>query len=132
MDEFTEVITVGVVFSTADLLTTLTPIPLILRLQMPLRQRIGACLLLSLGLIITLAGCARTFFVWKSLDNSWDQTWWVYPLYICATMELDIAVVSLTVFGREGPMLICLARYVPAHQHSERCSSNGSPRCLVA
>lgn len=83
------------VFVVLDLLTTVVPVPLIMRLQMPLKQRIAVCMLLSLGLAVTLAGTARTYFVWKSLLAEWDQTWWSYPLWICAAVELDVAVVSI-------------------------------------
>ena len=79
----------------ADLITTLLPIPLVMRLKMPLRERIGVCILLSLGVIVTVAGIVRTYYIWQSLINSWDETWFSYPLWICAAVEIDVAVVSL-------------------------------------
>jgi hypothetical protein len=90
----------GIVFTTADFLTTITPIPLVMRLQMPTKQRVWACALLSLGFVVTVAGCVRTYFVWRSLYASWDQTWEAYFMWISAAVELDIAVVSVTPFRR--------------------------------
>lgn len=85
-----------------------------MRLQMPLKHRIGVCLLLGLGFIVTIAGVIRTCkqawparlssddvliapldFIWKSLLDSWDVTWYSYPLWICAAIEIDLAVVRL-------------------------------------
>jgi hypothetical protein len=95
IDESIEVISMGVVFTTADFLTTITPIPLVMSLQMPTKDRVWACLLLSLGFVVTVAGCIRTYFVWRSMFASWDQTWEGYFMWISAAVELDIAVVSV-------------------------------------
>lgn len=65
---------------------------------MPLRQRIGVCVLLSAGIIVTIAGVVRTYFIWKSLIDTYDETWFTYPLWICAALEIDIAVVSHKVY----------------------------------
>lgn len=64
----------GVVNSVSDFLITVLPIPIVMRLQMPLKQRIGVCILLCLGMIVTIAGSLRTYFTWKSLMASWDET----------------------------------------------------------
>jgi hypothetical protein len=71
------------------------PIPLIMRLKMPLKHRIEVCFLLGLGFVVTIAGIVRTYFIWKSLIDSWDTTWYSYPLWIAAAVEIDVAVVSL-------------------------------------
>ena len=85
----------GVINSVSDLLTTVLPIPIVWRLQMPLKQRIGVCILLCLGFIVTIAGSIRTYYTWKSLIESWDETWFAYPLWIAAAVELDLGLVSL-------------------------------------
>lgn len=85
----------GVINCASDLLTTVLPIPIVMRLQMPLRQRIGVCVLLCLGFIVTIAGVVRTYFIWKSLMGSYDETWYSYPLWIAAAVEIDLAVVRI-------------------------------------
>lgn len=65
-----------------------------MKLQMPLRQRIGVCILLCLGFVVTIAGSIRTYFIWKSLIATWDETWYSYPLWIAAAVEIDLAVVG--------------------------------------
>ena len=84
----------GVINSVSDLLTTVLPIPIVLRLQMPLKQRIGVCILLCLGFIVTIAGSIRTYYTWKSLLDSWDETWYAYPLWIAAAVEIDLGLVG--------------------------------------
>ena len=46
-----------------DVLTAVVPIPLIMRLKMPLRQRIGVCVLFGLGFIVIVAGSVRTYYI---------------------------------------------------------------------
>ncbi|KAK5704703.1 hypothetical protein LTR17_021659 [Elasticomyces elasticus] len=83
----------GVINCFSDLLTTVLPIPIIARLQMPLRQRVGVCVLLCLGFIVTIAGVVRTYYIWKSLMAQYDETWFAYPLWIAAAVEIDLAVI---------------------------------------
>ena len=78
----------------ADLLITLLPIPVILRLQMPKRQRVGVVILLSLGLVVTIAGALRTYYLWYDLVDSYDVTWLSFPLWISATVEIYLGLVS--------------------------------------
>ncbi|EON62658.1 hypothetical protein W97_01882 [Coniosporium apollinis CBS 100218] len=83
----------GIVNCVADLLVASLPIPIVAQLQMPQRQRVGVVILLSLGFIVTTAGIVRTYFIWKSLMNSYDETWFAYPLWIAAVVEIDLAVI---------------------------------------
>ena len=83
----------GVINSVSDLLTTVLPIPIVMRLQMPLKQRIGVCILLCLGFVVTIAGSIRTYYSWKSLIASWDETWFAYPLWIAAAVEIDLGLI---------------------------------------
>lgn len=83
----------GIINCISDLQCTLLPIPLIMPLQLPLRQRLGVMLLLCLGFIVTTAGIVRSYFIWKSLISSWDETWYAYYLWISASVEIYIAVV---------------------------------------
>ncbi|RAR01158.1 integral membrane protein [Stemphylium lycopersici] len=93
MDEAVATLICGIINCVADLLTTLTPIPLVLKLHMPLRQRLAVALLFGMGLIVTAAGVARTWFIYRSLFNEYDQTWYAYPLWIAAAVEIDLGVI---------------------------------------
>lgn len=50
--------------------------------------------LLGVGFVVTGAGAVRSFFVWKALVQSYDQTWYSYGLWISAAVEVDLGVVS--------------------------------------
>jgi hypothetical protein len=71
----------GCINCAADLWTAVLPIPMIMKLQMPLRRRIGVIILLSFGFIVVIAGGVRSYFVWYSLIKSYDQTY-VPPLEV--------------------------------------------------
>lgn len=118
LDEGKITLGAGIVNSVADLETAILPIPLIAKLQMPVRRRIGVMILLSLGFIVVIAGAVRSYFVWYSLIKSYDMTWYCYPLWICAAVEIDLAVVCATYFqiwmtGLTGD------RSAHAHHHSD-------------
>lgn len=61
---------------------------------MPVRQRLAVGLLFGLGIIVTGAGILRTWYIYRSLFNEYDQTWYAYPLWIAAAVEIDLGVVS--------------------------------------
>lgn len=117
LDEGKVTLAAGVINCVSDLLCTVLPIPIIMRLQMPLKQRIGVCLLLCLGFIVTIAGVIRTYFIWKSLMDSWDETWYTYPLWIAAAVEIDLAVVSPPSGFRESLSDVATRRSALARQH---------------
>lgn len=71
------------------------PIPLIASLNLPLRQRIGAIILISLGFVVCVAGAIRSFYVWFSLIDTYDETWNGFGVYVAATIEIDLGVVSI-------------------------------------
>ncbi|KAF2836950.1 hypothetical protein M501DRAFT_978701 [Patellaria atrata CBS 101060] len=93
LDEGIITLVLGIINCVADLLVTILPIPIIIKLHMPIRDRIGVIVLLSLGLIVTVAGIVRTYFIWKSLIASYDRSWYSYPLWIAAAVEIDLGVI---------------------------------------
>ncbi|KAF2876943.1 hypothetical protein BDV95DRAFT_601355 [Massariosphaeria phaeospora] len=95
LDEGTATLAAGVINCIADFLCTILPIPLVSGLHMPRRQRIAVIVLFSLGFVVTIAGIIRTWFIYKSLVAEYDQTWYAYPLWIAAAVEIDLGVVSI-------------------------------------
>jgi hypothetical protein len=92
LDEGPVTLVAGVLNCISDLTVTLLPVPIIMGLNMPFRQRLGVVALLSLGLIVTVAGVVRTYYIWRTLIDTFDETWDSMPLYICATVEIDLAI----------------------------------------
>ncbi|KAF1810453.1 hypothetical protein P152DRAFT_98877 [Eremomyces bilateralis CBS 781.70] len=93
IDDGRATLAVGVVNCFADLIVTVLPIPLVMKLKMPLRQRIGVVVLLSLGFIVIIAGSLRSYYIWDSIMNSYDETWVGYPLWLAAAVEVDLGVI---------------------------------------
>ncbi|KAB2568988.1 hypothetical protein DBV05_g12335, partial [Lasiodiplodia theobromae] len=93
LDEGKTVLGIGIVNCFIDLLVTVLPIPLVRKLQMPLQQRIGIIILLSMGLLVVVAGVVRTYYIWKGLIASYDETWYTFPLWIAAAVEINLGVI---------------------------------------
>ena len=78
-----------------DMLITTLPIPIIMRMKMDSRKRRGVAILLGLGYVVAAAGGWRSYFSYRAVsDPFWDVTWWQYPAFFAATVEIDLAIVS--------------------------------------
>jgi hypothetical protein len=110
IDEGKATLAVGIINCFADALVTVLPMPMVInvcrfegfgigrltreQLNMPHRQRIAVIILFGLGFIVTIAGAVRTYYIYESLIVSYDETWYAYPLWIAAAVEIDLGVVS--------------------------------------
>jgi hypothetical protein len=64
---------------------------------MPWTQRFAVAFLFGLGIIVTVAGAVRTWYIYRALfGKEYDQTWYSYPLWIAAAVEIDLGVVCLS------------------------------------
>lgn len=97
-----------------------------IKLHMPRRQRFAVACLFALGIIVTVAGIVRTWFIYKSLMTTYDNTWYVqcrftfpttlwliklryaYPLWIAAAVEIDLGVICAS-----APVLKPLLSKIP-------------------
>jgi hypothetical protein len=85
-------------------------------LHMPLRQRLAVGMLFSMGMIVTVAGIIRTWFIYKSLIEEYDNTWYAFPLWIAAAVEIDLGVVSmlqLRLERRSSSLDLCIGTCSP-------------------
>lgn len=73
--------------------------------------------LFGMGLIVTAAGIVRTWFIYRSLFGEYDQTWYAYPLWIAAAVEIDLGVVSCHVRVLTRDTMLTDSRYVPQLQY---------------
>ncbi|OAL06061.1 hypothetical protein IQ06DRAFT_75060 [Phaeosphaeriaceae sp. SRC1lsM3a] len=108
MDEGVATLVCGIINCVADFATTVTPLPLVWGLRMPVRQRLAVGILFGLGLIVTGAGIARTWYIYRSLFDEYDQTWYAYPLWIAAAVEIDLGVICAS-----APVLRPLLAIIP-------------------
>ena len=94
LDEGKVMLAGGIIACFADLLITTLPIPMVMKLKMRLRQRLIVAFLMGLGFIVTIAGIVRTYFIWMAFMSSYDETWYSYPLWIAAAVEIDLAIIT--------------------------------------
>lgn len=76
-----------------EICVTLLPIPIVINLAMPRKRRAGVIILFALGLAVNIAGGIRIYFVWQAMFSSYDETWYCYPLWIAAVIELHLGLV---------------------------------------
>jgi hypothetical protein len=96
---------------------------------MPRRQRFAVGFLFGLGMIVTVAGCVRTWFIYRSLFGEYDQTWYAYPLWIAAAVEIDLGVVSS--FNRTPTGHTDMdVRFAHRHQYSSHYLQKYLSACL--
>jgi hypothetical protein len=86
--------TMSIINTTMELVIALLPVPVVFRLQMSRRQRWSVISVLSLGVLVFLVGCVRTYYVYMCLLGTWDITWWTGPHWLCSEVENNVAIVS--------------------------------------
>jgi hypothetical protein len=105
----------GIINTSTDFCVVLIPIPVVMRLRLPLRQRIYCALLFGAGFIICIAGSFRIAYTYE-LNTTYDKTWLAYPTWISGTIELYLGIVSTSNLKTET-MTKKLDRYLnPRHQ----------------
>ena len=77
-----------------DFLVVSFPIPTVLKLQLPFRQRIALIVLFAGGYVVCIAGGIRTYYTYHMV-MSYDTSWEAYPNWISGSIELYIGVVRI-------------------------------------
>jgi hypothetical protein len=129
LDEGPVTLVAGVLNCISDLTVTILPIPIIMGLNMPFKQRLGVSALLSLGLIVTVAGVVRTYYIWRTLMDTYDETWDSMPLYICATVEIDLSILcgcAPSLKPLFAPMVSQVSEMISTVTGSNNTSSRGT------
>jgi hypothetical protein len=82
-------------------------------LRVDVRQRWHVISLLSLGFLVTIAGCFRCFYVWKTVGPK-DPTWWSSAQWLCSEIEINLAMVRNhpALHNARKPILTCCPYYV--------------------
>ncbi|KAL1302278.1 hypothetical protein AAFC00_002697 [Neodothiora populina] len=83
---------IGALLCLADVIVNILPLPIVATMNLPLRQRVEVGILLSLGAVATIAGIVREVFIYKVLFKAADPILDAFPLWICADVELYLAI----------------------------------------
>lgn len=92
-----------------DFCAVLIPIPIVLSLNLPLRQRIIVALLFGIGFVVCLAGIVRTYYMYKATAGYHDVTWDAYPAWLATAVELYLGIFCASA----PPTKPFFARYIP-------------------
>ena len=108
----------------SELVIAILPMIAVYRLRVDARQRWSVISLLSLSFFVAIAGCFRTYYVWKTVDT-YDMSWWGTPHWICSEVEIDVALGFVEVLdgddrahARNGQRSVCIDRIDDAMCHT--------------
>jgi hypothetical protein len=93
INEAAHILITGINNTVTDAGVVLIPIPVVLKLKLPLRQRIVCAVLFGVGFIVCIAAAFRMYFIYE-MNINYDKTWWAYPSVIAGTLELYLGIVS--------------------------------------
>jgi hypothetical protein len=92
-----------------DFLAVLIPIPVVMKLNLPIRQRIIVSMLFGAGFVVCLAGVVRTVYMYRVTDGYYDVTWDAFPVWLSTAVELYIGIVCTSI----PPTKPFFTRYLP-------------------
>lgn len=107
----------GILNIIADFLVVLIPIPVVMKLNLPIRQRIIVSMLFGAGFVVCLAGVVRTVYMYRVTDGYYDVTWDAFPVWLSTAVELYIGIVCTSIpptkpfFARYLPKLLITSRH---------------------
>jgi hypothetical protein len=82
-----------VVFIFSDFQFSLLPLPFVLRLNRPLKERVLVACIMSLGLLASIIGCLK-FIGFNNIRTSHDPTWVTVPAKLASFAEGSIGIIA--------------------------------------
>lgn len=77
-----------------DFYSTLIPCVLILRLNLPRRQKLALYSLFLLGFLVVAAGIVRTIYINYLLNETYDNTWLLWKLWLWTLVQLYTSIAA--------------------------------------
>jgi len=81
----------GVINTFAEAWLATLPLLALSHFNISKKQRWSIVTILSLGFLVTIVGIFRTYYIWQAITTH-DLTWYSGPQWICAEVELHLAV----------------------------------------
>ncbi|KAE8151264.1 hypothetical protein BDV25DRAFT_97957 [Aspergillus avenaceus] len=117
LDEGNVVFAASVVNIFTDFLSTVLPMPLIWNLKLPARQRIAVISIFGLGIVVNIAGTIRTVYVYKSMVASYDTTWLGWPVFLAASIEINLGLICASAPALRPLVTFFLPRLLSSTRH---------------
>ncbi|KAI5302802.1 hypothetical protein KEM55_000891, partial [Ascosphaera atra] len=80
-----------------DVVVLVLPMPTLLRLKLPKRERAVLVMLMSVGVVACAATIVRTYFMWRCVVESWDISWWGYDCWLWNIVEINLSAICASV-----------------------------------
>jgi hypothetical protein len=75
-----------------DFWVMLLPGPIVWKLNMPMKARIGVLGMFLLGLLICTCGLLKSRYIY-TLFHTYDESWVACPIWILSAIELDVGII---------------------------------------
>ncbi|KAF3481514.1 uncharacterized protein GIQ15_04273 [Arthroderma uncinatum] len=108
INEAAHILAGGILNAVTDFVVVILPIPTVMTLKLPTRQRVVLCMLFGAGFAVCIAGSVRVYFTYE-LNISHDKTWAAYPVWISGTFEMYLGVLAASLASLKP----FFARYLP-------------------
>ncbi|KAL3428367.1 integral membrane protein [Phlyctema vagabunda] len=123
----------GIINTLTDFICVILPIRTVWHLQLQARQMFIVITLFALGFASCIAGCVRTYYMYKVL-KTWDTTWASFPVWVSAAVELYIGIICASIPATKpffttylpavfGSMTSVSLTYTPYATGQSRCQS---------
>ncbi|EZF74589.1 hypothetical protein H105_03665 [Trichophyton soudanense CBS 452.61] len=109
VNESAHLLASGAINTATDIIVIVLPIPSVMSLSLPTRQRIILILLFGAGFGVCIAGGVRAYYTYR-LNIAHDKTWEAYYLWISGTVELYVGVIGASL----ASLRPFFARYFPS------------------
>lgn len=76
-----------------DFLVYILPLRTVIGLRLAAAQKIALLLVFSLGLLVVLAGCMRTYYIHHVVEETYDATWSGFYLWIWTAVKVNLGVI---------------------------------------
>ncbi|KAM5476056.1 hypothetical protein MauCBS54593_000739 [Microsporum audouinii] len=141
INESAHLLASGAINTATDIIVLVLPIPSVLSLNLPTRQRIILVLLFGAGFGVCIAGGVRAYYTYR-LNIAHDKTWEAYYLWISGTVELYVGVIGASlaslrpffarffpsVFGNQRERASYAFASTVARRYGFRRSNRGKPK----
>jgi len=93
ISETKNLLAAGIFNTVTDFIVVILLMSIVRKLQLSLQQQIIVVLLFSAGLVVTMVGVVRTYYLYQ-VTIVYDKTWTVFPAWVTSSVELYVGIVS--------------------------------------
>ncbi|WP_214293719.1 hypothetical protein, partial [Escherichia coli] len=87
ISESSHLLAANIINIISDVVVVVLPLPLVLRLTLPIGQRIMLGVIFGAGFVVIVAGCVKAYYTYEITISS-DKTWFANPVWISCSVEL--------------------------------------------